>query len=120
MKSILILAAALALSACGMTMPTLTQAPAPLAATTIDDTALETAWRSFDAALDAINLLGDAKQIIPGTPRGKAVATAIRKVNSALMSAEHMAAAGSTKDYLQALAEAKMGIAELRTALRSN
>lgn len=95
-------------------------APAPLAATTADDKALETAWRSFDAALDAINLLGDAGIIQPGSPSGKAIAAGIRKVNSALVAAESFDAVASTTDYLVALAEAQEGLNEIRAALRSN
>lgn len=99
-------------------MPGFVAAPAPLAATTIDDTGLETAWRAFDLALDGINTLGDLGVIVPGSPKGKAVATGIRAVNRSLAAAERFAAAGSTADYATALAEAKAGIDQLRTALK--
>lgn len=118
MKRLLIALAALSLTGCGPMLTALAgPAPAPLARTTIDDRALETAWRSFDVALDAINLLTDRGVIVPGTPRARTIATAIRRVNTALSSAERFAAAGSTTDYLTALREAGAGIAEIRTAL---
>lgn len=94
--------------------------PAPLARTTIDDRALETAWRTFDVALDAINLLIDRGVLVPGTPRARGIATAIRRVNTALASAERFAAAGSATDYATALREAAAGVSEIRTALGSN
>lgn len=109
------------LAACGPMMAAMGgPAPAPLAQTTIDDTGLETAWKSFDLALDAINGLTDAGIITPGTPRARAIAQGIRTVNRALASAERFAAAGSATDYGVALAEAKAGIEEIRAALRSN
>jgi hypothetical protein len=116
------LAAALALSGCAPLLSALagvpTQAPAPLERFTVDDSALETAWKSFDLALDAINILGDAGVIVPGSPKGKAVASGIRTVNRSLASAERFAAAGSTTDYRKALDEATAGIADLRSAIK--
>lgn len=93
-------------------------APAPLARTTIDDSALETAWRAFDVALDGINLLGDLGQIVPGSETGRAVASGIRAVNRSLAAAERFAAAGSATDYRRALDEAEAGLADLRAALK--
>lgn len=116
----LLIAAALALSlpACTGLGALTSPAPAPLARTAIDDTALETAWKAFDVALDALNLLGDAGAIVPGSPTGKAVASGIRAVNRALASAERFAAAGSATDYRKALEEAEGGMEELRAALK--
>lgn len=113
------LAAALALAGCGV--PAFTAAaPAPLAATTVDDTGLETAWRAFDVALDSINLLGDLGVIVPGSPKGRAVAASIRTVNRSLAAAERFAAAGSQTDYALALRDAMAGMDELRTAMKGN
>lgn len=121
MRKVLTLLLTASLAACTtpgvLSVPT--AAPAPLAATIIDDKALTTAWKSFDVALDAINLLGDAGKIVPGTPKGKAVAAGIRKVLAALTAAEHAVAAGSTTSYRTALTEAQLAIAELRNVLRS-
>lgn len=115
MKKLFAIALALSLCAC-TTVSSIPQAP--LAHTTIDDTALETAWKSFDLALDAINILTDQGVIKPGTERAKAVASGIRRVNAFLTAAESAAAAGSTTDYLSALANAKAALTELRTALK--
>lgn len=119
MKKIFLGLLAVALSAC--TLPTIqaTQAPAPLAATTVDDKALSAAWKAFDVALDAIDLAIDAGAIKPGSPKAVAIADAVDKVVKFLTAAEHAAAAGSTTDYLTAIAEARAALAELRSALRS-
>lgn len=118
----LLLAPALILSACDTggiaSAGSLPASPAPLAKTTIDDTALDGAWRAFDLALDAINLLTDQGIIKPGTAKAKTIAAGIRKVSAALTAAESFAAAGSTTSYAQAVLEAKAGIDELRTALK--
>src|SRR5688572_27721243 len=113
----LALAAPLALSGCTGLGTLAAPAPAPLAATTIDDQGLETAWKAFDVALDAINALGDAGVIVPGSEKGKAVASAIRTVNRSLAAAERFAAAGSTTDYAEALREASAGLNDLRTII---
>lgn len=110
--------AALALCACAGMSAFVPAAPAPLAATTIDDTGLETAWRAFDVSLDAINLLGDMGVIVPGSPRGRAVAGAIRTVNRSLAAAERFAAAGSQTDYVLAMRDATAGMETLRAALK--
>lgn len=110
-------AASLALTGCAG-LPGFAAAPAPLAQTTIDDTGLDAAWRAFDLALDGINVLGDLGVIVPGSPKGKAVASGIRAVNRSLAAAERFAAAGSATDYKAALAEAKAGMDELSAALK--
>lgn len=118
-RFILILAAVASLSACttpgGLSVPA---APAPLAGTTADDTALEAAWRSFDVALDALNVLADTGVIKPGSPTAKRIAAGVRKVNGALQAAEHFAAAGSTASYKTALEEAKAAFLDMRAALK--
>ena len=120
MKKLLIACcAALALSGCapGLLAGLGGQPPAPLAATTIDDRALEKGWQAFDLALDAIDLLGDFGIIKPGTPTGKAVATGIRATNSAFATAERAAAAGSARDYATALAEIDATLKGLRATV---
>lgn len=119
-RLILVLMGSLALAACstaGTLGGLLPSAPAPLAKSSVDEAALDAAWRSFDLALDAINLLPDSVTK-PGQPRGKAIAAGIRRVLAALTAAENFAAAGNSTDYFQALTDAKAGIAELRTALK--
>lgn len=117
-KIVLAISLALTLSGCaGLGTLPVGSSPAPLAQTSIDDRALDTAWRSFDVALDAINLLTDSNVIVPGTPTARSIATAIRKVNRALAAAERFAASGSSSEYSTALAEALAGLTEIRTAL---
>lgn len=113
-----ILAAATALSACSTPFVIGPQAaPAPLAATTIDDRALMAAWRTFDAALDAINLYMDAKPSAIGTPGAVRLANAVDAVSAALTAAESAAAAGSATDYATAIAKAKDALTEMRAAI---
>jgi hypothetical protein len=127
MKRLIAILAALSLSACQLPdirigdggLPSVSS-PAPLANTAIDDTALMTAWKSFDIALDAINLLIDAKMIVIGSPKAVKVADGIDRVTQFLTAAESAAAAGSTKDYGVALANAKGAITELRAALKGS
>lgn len=119
-RLIMILGATLALAACNLPAFNPAQPPAPLAQTTIDDAGLSAAWKSFDAALDAIDLLVDANVLKPGTPRAVGIADGIDKVKVALQTAERAAAAGSATDYRTALAEAKAALDGIRTLLRSN
>ena len=115
----LIFAAMLCLSACSGIPVTMTEAPAPLAQTTVDDKALETAWKSFDAALDAVNLVLDIKPSLIGTPGARRLADAIDATSLALTSAESAAAAGSAKDYAIAIAQAKGSLSEMRMAIQA-
>lgn len=119
MKRTLLLAAALlSLTACDAArqfdLPT---SPAPLAATTVDDSWLQTAWKSHDALQDALNLYMDAKPSFIGTPAAKRVADINDAITAALTAAETAAAAGSEADYLKALAKAKQSLTEMRGAL---
>lgn len=120
MKRLIPLLAALALGAC--TLPSFSlgapTAPAPLAQTVIDDKALSAAWKSFDVALDAINLAIDAKVIQIGSPKAVKIADAIDRVTAALSAAESAAAAGSSTDYLAALNHARSALDQLRFALK--
>ncbi len=109
--------AALSLCACTPMLGGFGSAPAPLERTKIDDRGLETAWKVFDLTLDAINLLGDFGILVPGSPAGKSVATAIRTINKAFAVAEYAAAAGSTTDYKAALEAVNAGIKELQATV---
>ena len=119
MKLLMVMGTALSLGACAA-LPTSipVAAPAPLAQTVIDDSALDVAWKSFDAALDGINLLIDAKLIKAGSPKANKIADGVDRVTAALTAAESAAAAGSTTSYKVALAEAKSAILYLRAALK--
>ena len=116
MKRLLIMFAALALTACNGMAFSPFAAPAPLAKVTIDDTALAVAWKSHDLFQDALNLYLDAKPKAIGTPAARRVADINDAITAALTAAEAAAAAGSTTDYLIALAKAKEAIANMRTA----
>lgn len=119
MKKILIALGALCLAACASLPISPTQAPAPLAQTTIDDAGLSAVWKSFDTLLDAVDLAIDAKAITPGSARAVALANGIDKAKAALQAAEHAAAAGSATSYKVALAEAKAAFDGIRSTLRS-
>jgi hypothetical protein len=107
---------AISLSAC--TLPQIgIQSPAPLAKTTIDDSALTAAWKSLDAVADAVNLVLDIKPSLIGKPGTIRAANAMDALSAALTVAESAAAAGSTTDYQVALAKAKDAYTELRLAL---
>ncbi len=93
-------------------------APAPLASTVVDDKALQAAWASHGLLQDALNLFLDAKPKVIGTPAAKRVADANDALTAALTAAEHAVAAGSTKDYGVAMANAKGAIVQLRAALK--
>lgn len=120
MRTYLIALLAVVLSACQL--PNIAigsgQSPAPLAQTTIDDTGLDAAWKSFDVALDAINLAIDAKAITPGSAKANAIADAIDKVTGFLTAAELAASAGSATDYKKALEDAKAAFVTLRMTLK--
>lgn len=116
----LILIAGLMLSACTSQLESVldpASAPAPLAKTTIDDRALQAAWKSFDVSLDAINLAMDLKPSLIGTPGAKRLANAIDAVSAALTAAEHAVAAGSTTNYITAMANVRNALTEMRLAL---
>jgi hypothetical protein len=119
MKKFLAPFVALALVACAGIPVVSTQAPAPLAQTTIDDTGLEVAWKALDTALDGINLALDLKPALIGTPGANRVADAIDAATAALSAAEAAAAAGSTTSYATAMAKAKEALTEMRVALQS-
>lgn len=113
------LAPALVLAGCAGMPGLVPPAPVQQAACTADNE-LETAWKAFDLALDAINLLGDQGVIVPGSAKGKAVATGIRRVNGALALAERFAATCSTGKAATALADATAGMADISNALKGS
>ncbi len=118
-RLLLALGVVLSLNACALPSFSLgAPAPAPLAQTTIDDTALSAAWKAFDVALDAINLAIDAGAIKVGSPKAIKIADAIDRVTAALTAAEAAAAAASTTSYKTALIEARTALGALRAALK--
>lgn len=122
---------ALSLSACFPSgLFTAPASPAPLAQTVIDDKALLVAWKSFDVALDGINVAMDfcegalgssiskCAALKPGSPSANRLADAIDKVTGFLTAAEKAAVAGSAADYRVALANAMGALTDLRAALK--
>jgi hypothetical protein len=116
----LAIALALGLAACVPETPTIPPPPAPLAKTVIDDQALIAADKGFDLFNDAINMAIDRKIITPGSPTARSLAYWIRKVDTALQAAFHAAEVGHAGNYQTALAEAQLGIAELKKLVKGN
>jgi hypothetical protein len=121
MYRIFILLLAVCLSACGTLGSVLTPgvSPAPLAATTIDDTNLLRAWHAYDVAIDALNLAVTSGALKPGSPKAIAIADANDKVLRAFQGAEHAAAGLSTTSYVSALALLDAALADFKVAIRS-
>jgi hypothetical protein len=144
LKHILIAACALSLSACGVPgvagMPTGTvtkqdtvvavastaaavadaigQAPpATLSKTTIDEKAVNLAFRSFDRALTFIDRLISDGDLPKGSPRAVAVASGIRAVKGALNTASHAQRAGNATTYSAALRQANAALESLQSTL---
>jgi hypothetical protein len=80
---------------------------------------LDTAWRAYDAAIDAVNLLLDAKVITPGSAKANAIADANDAVLKAFQTAEHAKALCDATSYTSALDSAKASVVDLRAALGS-
>jgi hypothetical protein len=92
-------------------------APAPLAQTNIDETALRAAWGSFDTALDALNLWMDAKPSVIGTPAAHRIADAVDTVNAALTAAQVAADALNSGEYIAAMGKARVALSDLKAAI---
>ena len=129
MRKLATIIGALALCACSALPSGLTTSPAPLNNTVIDDVGLKTAWQTFDAALDAINLAMDACSHLstprcevfkPGTAKARNLADGIIKVKVALQAAEHAAAALSVTDYKAAMAEANNALADIKLLIKGS
>lgn len=122
-KKLFLAGAALSLTACTgplgsiLTTPPAVTAPAPLAKTSVDETALRAAWGAFDVGLDALNLWMDVKPSVIGTPAAIKIADAVDIVNAALTAAQVAADAGNSGDYIAAMAKAKVAISDLKAAI---
>jgi hypothetical protein len=115
----LLLGLCLCLAACTTPLSiTPAAAPAPLAQTTVDDKALDEAWKAYEIAIDAVDLAITLKAIVPGSPKAAAIADANDKVLAAFQLAEHAAAGLSTTSYVQALAQLDAALADLKVVLR--
>jgi uncharacterized protein (DUF1330 family) len=117
---ILVGAASLALAACDTTAPPASVSTIPVVATACGAISLENlnaAWKGYDAAIDAVNLLIKANVIRPGSPSALAVANANDKVLAAFTVAEHARAACDSNGYAAALAQVSAALTEIRAAL---
>lgn len=83
----------------------------------IDVDKLDLAWRGYDAAIDAVNLLIDANVIVRGSAKAKAVADANDRVLRAFQTAENAHAICNSTGYLAALDYAKAALSDLRIAI---
>lgn len=124
MKKLLLIAGALALTACDTTGTTTGPVSSLPGASTVcpalQSDKFDLALKAYGAATDAINLLIDAKVLVPGSTRAKAVANANDKVLAAFAVAEHARQACNSTDYTTALAEANAALGEIRAALKGN
>lgn len=125
MKKLLLMLAMplLALAACATPAP-ISGSPSdlPVVSTVcaqIQSDKFDIALKAYGAAVDAVNLLVDAKVLKPGTPKALAVAKANDRVLAAFVLAEHARVACNSTSYLAAMVEVQAAIAEVRTALRS-
>lgn len=113
---ILVAGAALAVSACATTSapPVVGQA-----CTALHSDKFDLALKAYGAAVDAVNLLINAKVLVPGTPRALAVANANDKVLVAFSTAQRARTACDATSYAAAISEASAAIGEIRSALHS-
>ena len=114
----LILAAALALSAC--TATTGIQSPAPLAQTHVDEQTLTAAYASFDVLLTAVDQLRDLGILVPGSAKALKVKDLIEQAQDGLNTARAVRAGLSTKDPNVALASATDAFRQITALLKGN
>jgi hypothetical protein len=114
--------AAVSLSACTPSTVTTSPSDLPVVSTVceqIRSDKFDIALKAYGAAVDAVNLLIDAKVLVPSTPRALAVAKANDRVLAAFAVAERARRACNSGSYLAAMNEVSAAIAEIRIALKS-
>ena len=107
--------AALVVSACVPDAGTPPQLPGQVQ--TISRTALDFSLNAFDAALYGLDFAMDAKLVVPGSDRAKAIAAAGRKVQGFLRAAELARQAGRADSYEAAFANANASLNEFKSLL---
>lgn len=118
MKKILI---ALSIALAGCTPGTgVLSAPAPLAATVIDERTLVVALLTFDTVLTSVDRLVEAGVIVPGSPRALQIADAIRSAKLAYQAASAAQRAGNSGSYLTALAQARTAVASINLLVKGS
>ncbi|MCA3256066.1 MAG: hypothetical protein INF91_10670 [Alphaproteobacteria bacterium] len=110
-------AACLLLAACGgFDLPSPAAAPAPLAATTIDEKALGATLLAYEGVLQLVD-----QRLSAGDLRGAKAAAVSRQLEvawSAIAAARAARAAGSATDYLTALRQAQLAVTAAQSALK--
>lgn len=120
MKKLLCIAfASLSLTACAPMMSLLGGNPvaAPLNSTSIDESAIDFARDSFDAALYGVDALMDIGRIKEGSPEARSLAKIIRQVAGFLGAADAAQKAGQSASYNEAFKNAKVALAQFRSAI---
>jgi hypothetical protein len=123
---LLLFPSALALAACDTTGTSTTTTPVTSipggtqVCAALKSDKFDLVLKAYGATTDAINLLIDAKVLVPGSARAVAIANANDKVLAALAVAEHARQACNSTDYLTALSQANAALTEIRTALKGN
>jgi hypothetical protein len=93
--------------------------PAPLAATVIDDQAVNFALESFDTALTLLDAAMDAGKIKPGTLQAKALAVKVRQIQRFLAVADAAQKGGQSATYAEAFRNARTALTEFRAGIPS-
>jgi hypothetical protein len=122
MRKIYTAFASLALMSCsvGQALDSVSAAPAPLAATVIDEKGLVIALQTFDTLLTAIDTLIAARVIVPGSPRAIAIANAIHSAKLAYQAASAAQRVGNSGSYEVALTQGSVALAKVKELLKGN
>lgn len=132
MQKILVLCAALALSACGggsgpvspgsipvsQSESTGSGASTPLVNMNTAGKTIDLAFDAYGVAVDAVDALITAKVIIPGSPRALALRSASMSARKWLVAARAAQNAGNSRSYGEAIINAQHAIAQFRAALK--
>lgn len=116
MKKILIALTALSLTSCAA-VDKIVSAPAPCAASTVDEKTLVIGLQTFDTLLTAVDRLITAKVIVSGSPRALQIANGIGKAKAAFQAASAAQRVCNTTSYLTALSQAQLAIGELHVLI---
>lgn len=114
----LLIACSIVLAGCTPTLTSVTTAPAPLAATAIDEKGLILALQTFDTVLTAVDKLIAARVIVPGSARAIAIADTIAKAKVAFQAASAAQRAGNTASYITAITQAKAAVANINVLVK--
>ncbi len=116
----IVIALALGLSACNTTGALVPSAPAPLAATSIDEKVLIVGLQTFDTLLSAVDKLVAVGVLKPGTARSVQVADAIKEAKIGFQAASAAQRAGNAGTYSLGLAQAQTAIARINLLIKGS